>query len=111
MTASAPGMGAELHEIWIPSRNGPVPRADLATVGQVTDAAYGNVDQRLERTLTPLPPAIPRRYQTSMGSQPAAVALALYTGDDCGISFGATVPSARRPGLATMVMHEALAAA
>jgi ribosomal protein S18 acetylase RimI-like enzyme len=39
------------------------------------------------------------------------VALALYIGEDCGISFVATVPAARRRGLARSVMHEALAAA
>jgi ribosomal protein S18 acetylase RimI-like enzyme len=111
MTASAPGMGAELAQIWLPGRNGSVPAADLATVGRVNDAAYGNVDQRLERTLTPLPPHLLRGYQTSLGDRPAAVALALHLGEDCGISFVATVPSARRRGLASQVMYEALATA
>src|SRR4051794_40608384 len=104
MTASAPGMGAQLDEIWIPSRNGAVPRADLATVGKVNDAAYGNVDQRLERTLTPLPPNLLRGYRADLGDRPAAVALALHLGEDCAISFVATVPSARRRGLGTQVM-------
>jgi ribosomal protein S18 acetylase RimI-like enzyme len=111
MTASAPGMGAELESLWLPGRNGSVPPADLATVGRVNDVAYGNVDQRLERTLTPLPPDLLRGYQAPLGNQPAAVALALHIGQDCGISFVATVPAARRRGLATKVMHEALAAA
>lgn len=111
MTASAPGMGAELHDIWLPERNGAVPPADLATVGRVNDSAYGNMDHRLERTLTPLPPGILHGYQAALHDQPASVALALHIGADCGISFVATVPAARRRGLATMVMHEALAAA
>jgi ribosomal protein S18 acetylase RimI-like enzyme len=111
MTASAPGMGAELQDIWLPERNGGIPAADLATVGRVNDTAYGNVDQRLERTLTPLPPGVLHGYQASLGDEPAAVALALHIEEDCGISFVATVPAARRRGLATKVMHEALAAA
>jgi ribosomal protein S18 acetylase RimI-like enzyme len=111
MTASAPGMGAELEALWLPERNGSVPPADLATVGRVNDFAYGNVDQRLERTLTPLPPGVLHGYQASLGHEPAAVALAMHIGEDCGISFVATVPAARRRGLATQVMQEALAAA
>jgi ribosomal protein S18 acetylase RimI-like enzyme len=111
MTASAPGLGTALDALWLPERNGSVPPADLATVGRVNDFAYGNVDQRLERTLTPLPPGILRGYQATLGDQPAAVALALHIEEDCGISFVATVPAARRRGLATKVMHEALAAA
>src|SRR3954447_4534499 len=46
MTASAPGMGAALDALVLPDRNGGIPRADLATVGQVNDLAYGNGDQR-----------------------------------------------------------------
>jgi GNAT superfamily N-acetyltransferase len=111
MTASAPGMGVALDAIWIPERNGSVPAADLATVGRVNDMAYGNVDGRLERTLTPLPPGILHGYQARFGGEPAAVALALHLEQDCGISFVATTPSARRRGLATQVMHEALGVA
>ena len=111
MSASAPGMGAELDAIWLPERNGAVPPADLATVGRVNDSAYGNMDQRLERTLTPLPPGILHGYQASLHDEPAAVALALHIEQDCGISFVATKPAARRRGLATKVMYEALAVA
>jgi ribosomal protein S18 acetylase RimI-like enzyme len=111
MSASAPGMGAALEALWLPERNGAVPPADLATVGRVNDVAYGNVDRRLERTLTPLPAGVLHGYQAHLGNQPAAVALALHIGEDCGISFVATVPAARRRGLATAVMYEALAAA
>jgi len=111
MTASAPGMGAELTALPLPSTNGHVPRADLATVGFVNDLAYGNVDHRLERTLAPLPPGILRGYRADAQGAPAAVALALHNGEDCGVSFVATAPEARRRGLATLVMHAALQAA
>jgi ribosomal protein S18 acetylase RimI-like enzyme len=107
LSASAPGMGAELRGIPLPERNG-VPPADLATVGRVNDLAYGNGDQRLERTLTPLPPGVLRGYRVDLDGRPAAVALALHQGDDCGVSFVATVPAARRRGLATEVMHATL---
>jgi GNAT superfamily N-acetyltransferase len=108
MTAGAPGMGAPLDAVPLPDRNGGIPRADLSTVGRVNDLAYGNVDQRLERTLSPLPPGVLRGYQVELGGTPAAVALALHNGEDCGVSFVATVPNARRRGLATLVMHGAL---
>ena len=108
MTASAPGMGAALDALPLPERNGAIPSADLPTVGYVNDLAYGNADQRLERTLTPLPPGVLRGYQVELEGTPAAVALALHNGADCGVSFVATVPNARRRGLATLVMHGAL---
>jgi GNAT superfamily N-acetyltransferase len=109
MTASAPGMGAALDEIYVPSRNGAVPRTDLATVGYVNDRAYGNPDARLERTLTPLPHGVLKGYAADLAGAPASVALALHNGEDCGVSFVATVPAARRRGLATAVMQRVLA--
>jgi ribosomal protein S18 acetylase RimI-like enzyme len=109
MTASAPGMGTELEPLALPSRNGPIPAADLATVGHVNDLAYGNPDARLERTLTPLPAGVLRGYRADLAGIPASVALALHNGEDCGVSFVATVPAARRRGLATTVMRGTLA--
>ena len=107
LSAGAPGMGAELDAIPLPSRNG-VPLADLATVGHVNDVAYGNHDQRLERTLTPLPAGMLKGYRADLDGAPASVALAMHNEGDCGISFVATIPAARRRGLATAVMHAAL---
>jgi GNAT superfamily N-acetyltransferase len=107
MSASAPGMGAELDSLSLAHRNG-VPPADLATVGRVNDLAYGNGDRRLERTLTPLPRGILRGYRVDLDGEPASVALTMHNKDDCGVSFVATVPAARRRGLATEVMHAAL---
>jgi GNAT superfamily N-acetyltransferase len=73
--------------------------------------AYGNFDGRLERTLKPLPNGILHGYRVDDGGGPAAVALALHHEQDCGISFVATVPRARRKGLASKVMRQALATA
>jgi ribosomal protein S18 acetylase RimI-like enzyme len=105
-TAASPGMGAALTELRI---GGQEPsHADLATVGRVNDLAYGNFDGRLERTLTPLPNGVLKGYRVDLDGRPASVALALHHDDDCGVSFVATVPKARRQGLATQVMRQAL---
>ena len=53
----------------------------------------------------------PAGYKVDHNGSPAAVALALHHGDDCGVSFVATVPKARRRGLASAVMRQALTAA
>ena len=106
VTAASPGMGAVLDDLQIVEER-PL-QADLATIGRVNDLAYGNFDGRLERTLTPLPNGVLRGYRVDLDGRPAAVALALHHADDCGVSFVATVPNARRMGLARQVMRQAL---
>ena len=108
LSASSPGMGAALGDLDVPHVDGRVPAADLATVGRVNDLAYGNPDQRLERTLTPLPPGMLRGYRADLGGRAVSVAVAMHHGGDCGVSFVATVPEARRLGLGSLVMHGAL---
>ena len=74
-TAQSPGMGADIEDV----DNGRPRRldADLATVGRVNDLAYGNHDQRLERTLTPLPNGILYGFRADLDDgTPGAVALA-----------------------------------
>ncbi len=112
VTTASPGMGATLDELARASEGDPAPRlADLTTVGRVNDLAYGNSDARLERTLAPLPNGILQGYRADLNGKPAAVALTLHHGQDCGVSFVATIPKARRKGLASTVMRQALAAA
>jgi ribosomal protein S18 acetylase RimI-like enzyme len=106
VTAASPGMGASLDALAV-DPDDPEP-ADLATVGRVNDQAYGNFDGRLERTLTPLPNGVLKGYRVDHQGAPASVALALHHNRDCGVSFVATVPKARRQGLATKVMRQAL---
>lgn len=109
VTTASPGMGAYIDDL--PSNNNPrdaPEEADLETVGRVNDLAYGNYDGRLERTLKPLPNGILHGYRVDHDGGPAAVALALHHAKDCGISFVATIPKARRKGLATNVMRQAL---
>jgi ribosomal protein S18 acetylase RimI-like enzyme len=104
VTSSSPGMGAELADLGINGR-APARATDLATVGHINDLAYGNPDARLERTLSPLPPGRLRAYVADLRGRPASVALALHHEQDCGISFVATAPHARRQGLASDVMQ------
>jgi ribosomal protein S18 acetylase RimI-like enzyme len=106
VTAASPGMGAEIEVL---EAGDEAPKsADLTTVGQVNDLAYGNYDGRLERTLKPLPNGILHGYKVDYQGKPAAVALALHHHGDAGISFVATIPKARRLGLAKAVMRQAL---
>jgi ribosomal protein S18 acetylase RimI-like enzyme len=109
VTTASPGMGARLDEM-ATNRDEPV-KADLVTVGRVNDLAYGNYDGRLERTLQPLPNGILHGYRVDHDGKPAAVALALHHNGDCGVSFVATVPKARRQGLGTQVMRQVFSAA
>jgi GNAT superfamily N-acetyltransferase len=111
VTTASPGMGALLDELPIADAGEDPKLTDLATVGRVNDLAYGNRDDRLERTLKPLPNGILRAYRADLDGRAAAVALALHHNDDCGVSFVATIPKARRKGLASAVMRQALAAA
>jgi GNAT superfamily N-acetyltransferase len=106
VTAASPGMGAAIDDLETGDDDGRA--ADLTTVGKVNDLAYGNYDGRLERTLKPLPNGVLHGYRVDHNGKPAAVALALHHNGDAGISFVATVPKARRKGLATTVMRQAL---
>ena len=106
LATASPGMAAALDELDLREDN--ARPSDLRTVGRVNDQAYGNVDARLERTLSVLPPQHLRAYRVDLDGKAAAVALALHHGQDCGVSFVATVPAARRRGLATAVMNAAM---
>lgn len=110
IASASPGMGATLQDLKIDlTTANPRPNANLQIVGRVNDLAYGNVDSRLERTLNTLQEGTLRGYKADLNGAPASVALALHHGEDCGVSFVATVPQARRHGLATQVMRSALA--
>ncbi len=110
IASASPGMGAVIEELGIDlATANHRPNARLSTVGRINDLAYGNVDSRLERTLTTLEEGVLRGYKADLNGAPGAVALALHHGEDCGVSFVATIPQARRHGLATQVMRSALA--
>src|SRR5690349_8483457 len=105
VTTASPGMAAEIAHLSLNGR-APARETDLATVGHVNDLAYGNPDARLERTLSPLPPGLLHAYVAELRGRPASVALALHHNEDCGISFVATAPHARRQGLASDGMQQ-----
>lgn len=107
MTAASPGMGGEIDEITDGDQGAAGP-ADLKTVGKVNDLAYGNRDHRLERTLSPLPPDALNAYRVDKRGRAKAVALALHHDGDCGVSFVATTPDARRQGYAARVMAKVI---
>jgi len=104
VTSASPGMAAEIDQLSLNGR-GPAGPTDLATVGHINDLAYGNPDARLERTLSPLRTGLLHAYVAELRGRPASVALALHHEQDCGISFVATAPHARRQGLASDVME------
>ncbi|MEA2142162.1 MAG: hypothetical protein QOI64_592 [Solirubrobacteraceae bacterium] len=107
LSSASPGMGAVIDELPLASEATAEP-TDLSTVGLVNDLAYGNPDGRLKRTLAPMPDGILRAYKADLDGSPASVAMALEEDGDCGVSFVATAPFARRRGLATQVMHRLL---
>jgi GNAT superfamily N-acetyltransferase len=107
LSSASPGMGAVIDELPLGSEAMAQP-TNLSTVGVVNDLAYGNPDGRLERTLAPMPDGILRAYRADLDGSPASVAMALEENGDCGVSFVATAPYARRRGLATQVMHRLL---
>ena len=113
IASASPGMGAAIEDLNLDlTTANPRPNANLKVVGRVNDLAYGNVDSRLERTLTTLQEGTLRGYKADLNGAPAAVALALHHGDDCGVSFVATVPQAtttrpRHPGHAQRARRRA----
>lgn len=85
------------------------PTDDLSLVGAVNDAAYALQDGRLERHFGPLPPDRVRGYRLDRDSVPVAVLAMVRQAADAGFLFVATVPDARRRGLAALLMRRAVA--
>ena len=90
------------------SLNGRAPArpTDLATVGHVNDLAYGNPDAPAGAHARPAParPAARLRAPSSRAARRRSRSRCT-TSEDCGISFVATAPHARRQGLASDVMQ------
>lgn len=107
LASASPGMGAVIDELPLDA-NAVASPTDLATVGMINDLAYGNPDGRLERTLAPMRDGVLRAYKADLDGAPVSVAMALERDGDCGVSFVATAPHARRRGLARQVMHRLL---
>ena len=81
---------------------------DLRMLGAINDRAYGYEDGRLERTLAALSPAEVDPHGIHEGGEPVAVTFILDVGEDASVGWVATLPRARRRGLASGVIRAAL---
>jgi GNAT superfamily N-acetyltransferase len=100
-------MGAELDAMDLRDapRTQPV---DLRALGAVNDRAYGYEDGRLERTLAAVPATAVDPHAVHEDGEPVAVTFAFDIGDDASVGWVATLPRARRRGLASGVIRAAL---
>jgi GNAT superfamily N-acetyltransferase len=81
---------------------------DLRTLGAINDRAYGYEDGRLERTLAAVPATAVDPHSFHDDGAPVAVTFTFDVGDDASIGWVATLPEARRRGLASGVIRAAL---
>ena len=100
-------MGAELDAMDLEhaAQTDPV---DLRTLGAINDRAYGYEDGRLERTLAALPATAVDPHAVYEDGEPVAVTFTFDVGDDASVGWVATLPRARRRGLASGVIRAAL---
>jgi ribosomal protein S18 acetylase RimI-like enzyme len=110
LDASPAAMAMELDSLTAPRPDlDLVPAPSLETVGAINDRAYdldgGDIEPGI-RDLTGL-----RAYVSGLEGRPVCCAAALDHGDDCTITLVATLPEARRRGLAaklvTLALHDA----
>jgi GNAT superfamily N-acetyltransferase len=100
-------MGVELDALDLEGAPETQP-AELRTLGAINDRAYGYEDGRLERTLAALPATRVDPHAVYDGGEPVAVTFILEVGDDASVGWVATLPRARRRGLASGVIRAAL---
>jgi GNAT superfamily N-acetyltransferase len=100
-------MGAELDALDLEHALETQP-VDLRTLGAINDRAYGYEDGRLEQTLAALPPTSVDPHAVHDGGEPVAVTFILDVQDDASVGWVATLPRARRRGLAGGVIRAAL---
>jgi GNAT superfamily N-acetyltransferase len=81
---------------------------DLRALGAVNDRAYGYDDGRLARTLAALPATAVDPHAVYENGEPVAVTFTFDVGDDASVGWVATLPQARRKGLASGVIRAAL---
>lgn len=82
---------------------------DTAAVALLNEQAYGLPDSEFAEALKAFGDGRARLYVAHEQSEPAACAVALDAGGDCGIYAVATRPSSRGRGLASALMRNALA--
>jgi GNAT superfamily N-acetyltransferase len=100
-------MGTELDSMDLEDAPKTQP-VDLRTLGAINDRAYGYEDGRLERTLAALPATAVDPHAVYEDGEPVAVTFTFDVGDDASVGWVATLPQARRRGLASGVIRAAL---
>ena len=100
------GMVAQL--VQLPFDAAPTREAvDLATAGHINDLAYGYSEPKLGPALSALPASV-LAYGAEHAGAAASVAMAFDVGDDTAVWFVATLPHARRNGLAAGILQRLL---
>jgi GNAT superfamily N-acetyltransferase len=85
----------------------PRKRVDLDSVGRINDRAYDYAEPKLAPPIVSLPPTV-LTYGASYLGATASVALAFDVDTDTAVWFVATLPQARRNGLARQVLKRLL---
>ncbi|HEX2102465.1 MAG TPA: GNAT family N-acetyltransferase [Solirubrobacteraceae bacterium] len=103
-------MGVGLDELHLDDAPALAP-LDLATVGMINDRAYGYDDRRFERLVGALPPDAGHALGIDADGGPASAVYAFDHDGNALVWLVATLPEARRRGLAGAAMRGALRAA
>jgi GNAT superfamily N-acetyltransferase len=100
------GMVAQLDELPFDAAPARKP-VDLATVGQINDLAYGYPEPKLGPPIAALPASV-LAYGAEHAGDIASVAMAFDVDTDTAVWFVATLPRARRNGLAAQILQRLL---
>jgi GNAT superfamily N-acetyltransferase len=100
-------MGVELEAMELDHAPATQP-VDMRALGAINDRAYGYEDGRLEQTLAALPATAVDPHAVYEDGEPVAVTFVLDVDDDASVGWVATLPKARRKGLASGVIRAAL---
>ncbi len=102
-------MGAELDGMELEEAP-PAERFSLEEAGHVSGLAFGHADDRLQRSIGPIPDERLHSYGVrSADGEPAAVVVVLDRDDDAAVWIVATVPWERNQGHAKRLLRRALA--
>lgn len=101
-------MAAPIETIAPPADGLEIERADMAHVGEVNDAAYGNPPGVIAAALSGFPATEIRGYGIRVDGELASVASVIDSGDDAFVTMVATLPHHRGSRLASNVLAHAL---
>jgi ribosomal protein S18 acetylase RimI-like enzyme len=101
-------MGTQLDDMPGLDEAPPAQPVDLATAGQINDTAYGFDEPRLAPVLSAFPAGVFHAHSATLDGDTVSVALVNDVDDDAFVSFVATLPHARRRGIAGNLIRSAL---